>query len=424
MSTMPARMPASLSSLSSEGVFRHLVWVRCLTHTSLGYPGDTDWPLWLRACYQVTPHLQRFGYNTALLDLGNCTDEEAVAVVHRLITRLHSQQVTLGAAIGPSGILAQLALLQLLHTSGHEPVTLVTREQRSDLLRQLPIGVLTRLQFADGTIIRPAAVTQLEGYGVRTLMHLARLDEARLCRQFGAHPGNLLAAVARGEDLLPFQPTPAPLQLHFRLRLKTSVATDCLVAGLVPFTLEVASTLARRGLQGHTLELRLRWETGISERITRTLPQPIAGGRAFNETVLRLLTPIFQRARSQHTRTPDTHDAIEDFHLIVSRLVPLYPVQHTFWQQRTRRLAAVQELAVVLTQRYGKPLLFRRSLTAPDAIFDQDRSRLAPLNADAVGTAGVLEDQGHGGGRPAADVAYDADAPDTSADIPHSIHWW
>ena len=445
MPSLPGSIPPSLSSVSSVSsspptdmarAARLFVWVRCLTRPPTEHLSNDQWPAWLTACYQLTPYLQRFGVNSALLNLGPCADAEAVAVVQALITRLAHQQITLCAAIAPSGILTQLALFRLLHTqtSLRTPLTLLPPEQVPDLLRQLPISALACLRFADPTIITTrtltGAVSWLEDYGVRTLAHLTRLEGDFLRRQFGARLGVLLAAVARGSDLLPFQPTPAPLRLRFRLRLKTPVSAGCLVAGLAPFTLEVASALARRGLQGHTLELRLRWETGISECIARTLPQPIAGGRVLNETLRRLLMPIFQRDASAPTHThtqaptPDTHDAIEDFYLIVSHLVPRYPAQHTFWQQRTRRVAAVQELADVLTHRYGKPLLFKRLLTAPDAIFDQDRSRLAPLNADAVGTADVLEDQGHGGGRLTTDVADATDTSGTSADISHGIHWW
>ena len=122
-----------------------------------------------------------------------------------------------------------------------------------------------------------------------------------------------------------------------------------------------------------------------------------------------------------HPRAHDAiHDAIEDVHLTVSRLTPRYPAQHPFWPQRARRLAATQEIADVLARRHGKPLLLQSVLTAPDAIFDQDRSRLTPLHADVADMADVAEGLGHPA-RPAADVA---DATDASDEIPHGIHWW
>ncbi len=400
---MPTRPPAPLASTASPqvGVYRHLAFVRCLTRSSI--PGDD---LWLTACYHLTPSLQRFGHDAALLDLGPCTEQEAVAVMQALLTHLRDQQVAARAGIGPTSLLAQLALLQAL--SAHQPLALVTPEQTRDLLPQLPIVALARLRLAAPPVITPEIVAKLEGYGVRTLAHLARLDEEQLRRQFGARLGKLLATMARGDDVLPFQPTPAPLRLHFRLRLTTAVSPNRLLIGLPPFASEVATALARRGVQARMLELRLRWEAGRTERITRTLPQPIADGRTLAETMERLLAPVFQAdATSQQV--------IEDLRLILSDLSPRYPEQHAFWPQRIQRLAAAREVADVLARRHGKPLLFHGSLTEPDAILDQNRSRLAPVDADA---ADVREPRTNGEAWPTTDVA------DAEEAIPHGIHWW
>ncbi len=105
-----------------------MAWVRCpLFIAALNTSGDDQWPLWLTACYQLTPHLQRFGDASALLDLGLCNDAEAATVAQTLITRLANQRITLRAAIAPSGVLAQLALVDLLHTPTPAPLTVLTR---------------------------------------------------------------------------------------------------------------------------------------------------------------------------------------------------------------------------------------------------------------------------------------------------------
>lgn len=209
----PTSLPFQPSSLPTT-VFRHVAWVRCLSQPE--HQRDAQWPMWpswLTACYRLTPYLQQFGVNSALLDLGPCSDAEAVAVVQALIARLAHQQITLRAAIAPSGILAQLALFRLLQTpvSAHEPLTILTPEQIADLLRSLPIAALARLQFADQATTTTRTLTQavswLEDYGVRTLGHLTRLDDDFLRRQFGTRLGALLAAIARGEDFQPLQPT-------------------------------------------------------------------------------------------------------------------------------------------------------------------------------------------------------------------------
>lgn len=410
---MPTRTSTSQPSPATPpqgGAYRHLACVKYLTRPST--PGDDRW---LTTCYQLTSRLQRLGRDAALLYLGTCIDEEAMAAVEALLTRLREQGLSARAGIGPSGVLAQLALTR---APGRAPLALVAREHIPDVLQAVPIGALLLLHLPDlsGRVsVTPETIVWLERYGLRTLAHLARLDASHLRRQFGAWGGASLAAIARGEDPLPLQPTPEPKRLHFRLRLTSPVAPDQLVAGLAPFASEVARSLARRGLHGHTLELRLRWEDGAPERMLRTLPRPIAGARALAEAMTRLLTPHLRAKHNEHTRT------IEDLRLIVAGLSPRYPEQHAFWPERAKRPAAVGEVADILARRHGTSLLFRNDRAAPDAIFEQDRSRLAPV---PLPDADVLEGQREGAARPAADVAHGADAGGSGEGIPHGIHWW
>jgi hypothetical protein len=417
---MPARTPGSLPS--QPVVYRHLAFIRTITRS--GRSGDNRW---LTTCYQLTLHLQRLGHDAALLDLGPCTDDEAVDVLHALLAKLRAWQIGARAAIGPSGILAQLALLRAQHApmaSIQERLTMVMPEQAAGLLGQVPIAALARMRLPAPLALSPEIVARLEGYWVRTLGQLARLDAARLRRQFGGRAGTTLATVARGDDPLPLQPTPAPQRLHFRLRSTTPATPDRLLADLALLAREVANVLARRGAQASTLELWLSWEagtgTGTSTKtntpgrvtLTRTLVQPVAEARTLVETLRRLLFPLFQA-----TPTTSSRRGIEDLRLIVSDLTPRYPAQHSFWPARAQRLTAVSELAERLAQRHDKPVVLHGVRTAPDAIFDRDRSGWAPLGADVAEGDGGLEEP-PGGTRPYAD-AFDA-----SEGIPHGIHWW
>lgn len=391
---MPTRTPTSPATPQApvSGAYRHLACVQCLTRSSS--PGDL---VWLAACYQVTLHVQRLGHDAALLDLGSCTDEEARSVMQALVTRLQAQQIRVRAAIGPSGTLAQFALL---HAPSNDSVSLVTTEQVSTLLQRLSIHALARLRLARAVAIKPEVVAKLEGYGVRTVAHLARFDEEHLRRQFGARIGTVLATLARGQDPLPFQATAAPLQLPFRLRLQNPVTLERLLIGLPAFTSEIAKALSRRVAQMGRLEVRLRWESGSTDHVSRTLPQPLASSRSLAETIERLLTPLMQ---SNERRM------VDDLRVILSHITPRYPAQDSFWPERVRHLAAANEVAALLAQRHGKPMLFRGVQVAPDAIFEHERYRLTPLDAD------VLEESA---ARPSADIL------DGAEKIPHGIHWW
>jgi nucleotidyltransferase/DNA polymerase involved in DNA repair len=406
----PAALPPQVSAR------RHLAFAQLLPPAS-----DQRRALWLIACYRLTASIERLGQDAALLDLGVCTDAEAVTALQAFIAQLREQEILVQVGVGPSALLAQLALLPCPHGPQHAPLALVTAEQLADLLNTLPIGALARLHLPGllGRVaITPTIVARLEGYGVRTLAHLARLDEGHLRRQFGVRVGATLAAVARGEDLLPLQSTPEPERLHVRWRLPAPVTPDRLLTGLASFARAVAVALGRRCVQGRTLEVRLRWETGASARISRTLAHPIAGGRALVAALGRLLDPLVRTEQAVGHRR-----AIEDLRLIISDLSPCTPEQHAFWPQRAQRLGTIRELAAVLARRHGRPLLFHLVLDAPDAIFECARFRPAPLDADGRTSAG----QGHE--RPdrptrAPSTSRAAHAADAWEEVPQRLHWW
>jgi nucleotidyltransferase/DNA polymerase involved in DNA repair len=403
----PAALPPQVSAR------RHLAFAQLLPPAS-----DQRRALWLTACYRLTASIERLGQDATLLDLGVCTDAEAVTALQAFIARLREQEIPVQIGVGPSALLAQLALMHGSHGPRHAPLVLVTSEQLAGLLSLLPIRALARLHLPGQVAITPTIVARLEGYGVRTLAQLARLDEEHLRRQFGARVGATLAAVARGEDLLPLQPTPEPERLHFRLRLPTPVTPDRLLTGLASFARAVAVALERRHVQGRTLEMRLRWETGASARISRTLAHPIADGRALVAALGRLLDPLVRTEQALRHRR-----AIEDLRLIVSDLSPRTPEQHAIWPQRAQRLGTTRELAAVLARRHGRPLLFHLVLDAPDAIFECARFRPAPLDADGRTSAGQEHERPDRPSR-APSTSRAAHAADAWEEVPQRLHWW
>ncbi|HEV2405470.1 MAG TPA: hypothetical protein VGR88_08465, partial [Ktedonobacterales bacterium] len=69
-----------------------------------------DVAAWLSACYALTPRVERVSADAALLDLGSCTPEEALAAVGGLLDTLHAHGRRAVAGIGPSMTVAQLAV--------------------------------------------------------------------------------------------------------------------------------------------------------------------------------------------------------------------------------------------------------------------------------------------------------------------------
>ena len=71
-------------------------------------PGE---PGWMAACYRLTTRVERVSARAALLDLGVCTDSEALAVMRGLLRRLAVMGLLARAGVGPSSALAHLAAL-------------------------------------------------------------------------------------------------------------------------------------------------------------------------------------------------------------------------------------------------------------------------------------------------------------------------
>lgn len=82
MPTRSSASPSTSTTPSPSGASRHLACVRCLTYACASTSASTAYSddRWLTACYQLTPRLQRLGRDMTLLDLGTCTDTEAIAV--------------------------------------------------------------------------------------------------------------------------------------------------------------------------------------------------------------------------------------------------------------------------------------------------------------------------------------------------------
>src|SRR5690349_14746336 len=89
----------------------HLVFLCVTPATRESIPlHEPVWPNWLAPCYQLTPRVQHLSATAALLDLGICTEAEAVSVVAGLLRRLENMSMFARVGIAPTATLAQLAL--------------------------------------------------------------------------------------------------------------------------------------------------------------------------------------------------------------------------------------------------------------------------------------------------------------------------
>jgi DNA polymerase IV len=208
---------------------------------------------WLAACYQLTSRVARLSPTSAALDLGSCTAHEALAVTQRLADRLRWNDVFVRIGIGPTLPVAQLALLT---RPTAQRITLVSSSTLPAFLKPLPIAALCALYLP--LPITAETALRLRRAGIRTLGHLARLEELTLRRQFGA-VGTILAALARGDAPTPFRSTPQEPTLRFRTRFSTALGVEQTLHRLPGLVLEIATRLHALNQTTGTLTLTVRY---------------------------------------------------------------------------------------------------------------------------------------------------------------------
>lgn len=424
-------------SLPIGTLWRHFAYLRLYTHPATGGPGRRqDWRGdWRDACYRLTPRVERVGTGEVLLDLGECVDAEALAALHAFLRQAADAGWRGRAGIGPSCIVAQVAASL---ASPECPLMLIPPQLAPALLRTVPMALL-RWLHPRGTLTTET-VDRLRRYGLGTLGRIARLDENALRRQFGNTAGAFLAAAAIGRDVQPFRPDSPPARLGVRVRLATPLAGDPLLALLPMLGERVARELRRRARRARMVHVRIGWEDGARQRVAITLRQHTDDPRVLAGTLRRLLLPLLQSDADSAVTGTDTGPiagivgsaAIATLRVTLEDFASAAPIQTTLWRTRDAQFAALEEVADVLRQRHGRPLLHRLRLVAPAAIFPEDRYRLLPLPC-------ADEDMGRKSGeryervvsssmppqRPRRHAVADkAGASAVWERVPLRLHWW
>ena len=386
---------------AEQVAWRHLAYVRVEQRQN----GEL-----LDACYRLTARVEQLSARSALLDLGACTDGEALDVIRSLLARLARQGLCARAGLGPDPLLAQLALRAAPPVPSRAPILSVAPEAALSFLRGVSVAVLAQLEWPAST---PAAVTRetverLRRYGLHTLGHVARLDETALRRQFGK-AGGALAALVAGREPLPLHPTPPAARLRFRLRFAPAASSERVVAALPPLAARIAARLRERNRCARELRLYLRWERGGVQSARLTLRVYSDDPALLAQELHRLLVPLLQPPG----RLADM-DAVEELRLLVRDFAPAVPEQRTFWrgERRSRQRAAAELAADTLARRHGHALLFSPRLTAPAAVLAEDRYIFAPPGTDdAPSSAMPRRERGQG-------------VRDPWQQVPHHLHWW
>jgi nucleotidyltransferase/DNA polymerase involved in DNA repair len=345
---------------------------------ALQKPAPESETAWLAACYQLTSRVARLSPTSAALDLGSCTQQEALTLARQLADRLRWNEVSVRIGVGPTLPVAQLAVLTC---SATQRIALVSSSDLPAFLKPLPIATLCSMDLP--IPIPEETALRLQRVGVRTLGQLARLDDFSLRRQFGA-VGTILAALARGETPTPFRSTPPEPTLRFRTRYATALTVEHTLHRLPGLASGIATRLRALNQTTGALTLTVWWASGGVERIQHTFPDPTQDASVLSQRLPSLLISL---ARPLAVRSAPQYSEIERLDVRLTSLAPVRPQQRTLWATphhvRSERRRRIGTLADQLAQRYRRPVLLTVCSTYEAATFSEERYTLAPFTTSA-----------------------------------------
>ena len=231
-----------------------------------------DFPRYRRESEQVfaiyrelTPLVQAVSIDEAYLDVTDHLEPlgSATAVAREIRRRVREERgLTVSIGVAPNKLVAKIAS----DFDKPDGLTVVRPEQVAGFLEPLPVRALHG--------VGPATEGALGRLGVRTVADLRRLSLDRLVEHFGRH-GQALWEHAQGIDERPVRTHRERKSLGkettFREDLDELAAMERVIEELAG---DVADSLARRGIAGCTVTLKVRYDdfTTVTRSETRALP--------------------------------------------------------------------------------------------------------------------------------------------------------
>jgi DNA polymerase-4 len=206
--------------------------------------------------------LQQVGIDEAYLDVTEL--ERPMAALRELVGEVERESgLVMSVGVGPSRLVAKTV-------SAHfKPRALkaLSREDACRVFAARPVRVLQG--------VGPRTAERLAGLGIRTIADLQRADPEALVERFGTNAGSFLLARAhfRDESRLSV-PGPAKSRSTERTFPRDVADHGELERTLVHLTGELCGTLARRGIAGRNVAIKVRLDDWTTVTRARTLPAP------------------------------------------------------------------------------------------------------------------------------------------------------
>ena len=228
------------------------------------------------AIAEIAPAIEDRGIDEVYVDLDGVRGD-AEAIGRRIKTGIHAATaLTCSVGIAPNKLLAKIC-------SDLEKPDGLTILADGDLERRIwPLPV----RRVNG--IGPKAGERLAKMQVDTIGQLAACEPALLVRRFGPNYGRWLHDAAHGRDDRPVvtqsEPRSRSRETTFERDLHPIADRQALGAVFTRLCEQVAADLARKGLLGRTIGIKLRFEDFTTVSRDHTLPEPTADPATIRRT--------------------------------------------------------------------------------------------------------------------------------------------
>lgn len=241
----------------------------------------------MAALAELSPLVEPLSLDEAFVDLAAGADRElSPGAVHRIGAELRAtiaERTGLTASVGAatSKLLAKIASEQ----AKPDGIVVVEPGTERDVLRPLPVRALLG--------VGPATADRLARMGVRTVGELAGVTEAELVDVLGEAHGRSLHRLANGRDDRPVESDRESKSVSVEDTFDHDITDPVLLRGTaVRMARSVAARLAKSGLSGRTVTLKVRAHDFATNTRSATLPGPTDDARTITRLATALLDEI------------------------------------------------------------------------------------------------------------------------------------
>ena len=233
-----------------------------------------------------TPLVEQVSIDEAFFDVtpGRYSRESPIAICRRVQRRVAELGVTCSIGLGVNKTVAKIA------SEREKPrgLTVVFPGTERAFLAPLPVSAMSG--------VGPATERRLRAMGIRTLGELSRADDRALEREFGVL-GPRMRARAGGEERSRVIEAAAPEEVKSVSSERTFdhdlTQREDVVAAVRHIAAMTGRRLRRKGLEGTTVTLKLKFNVSHTRTAQRSLPRPTSDERVFGEMAVGLLDELW-----------------------------------------------------------------------------------------------------------------------------------